>query len=85
MPSLTEAAPFGFGGIGPSPKAEEALRAYLARPIVVLLGDADTGTHNLAVSPEAMAQGSYRPARGRNASRRRRKRPRSIAGRSTGP
>jgi hypothetical protein len=69
MLSLTEAAPFGFGGISPTAKAEEALRAYLARPLVVLLGDTDTGTHSLAANPEAMAQGPYRLARGRNAFR----------------
>ncbi len=45
------------------------MRAYLAQPLVVLLGEADTGTRNLAVSPEAMAQGPYRLARGRNAFR----------------
>jgi len=69
MPSVTDAAPFGFGGVEPASYAEEALRAYLARPLIVLLGAADTGTHNLANSPEAMAQGPYRLARGRNAFR----------------
>jgi hypothetical protein len=67
MPSLTAAAPFGFLGVEPPSAAEEELRADLARPLVVLLGGADTGTHNLARSPEAMAQGPYRLARGRNA------------------
>ena len=67
MPSLTAVAPFGFGGVEPAGRAEEALRAYLARPLIVLLGQADTGTRNLAMSPEAMAQGPYRLARGRNA------------------
>jgi hypothetical protein len=67
MPSLTTAAPFGFLGVEPPSAAEEELRAYLARPLIVLLGGADTGTHNLARSPEAMAQGPYRLARGRNA------------------
>jgi dienelactone hydrolase len=66
MPSLVDAAPFGFGGLTP-PAAEKALQAYLARPLVVLLGEADTGTRHLASSPEAMAQGPYRLARGRNA------------------
>jgi dienelactone hydrolase len=67
MPSTTDAAPFGFGGIGSQDDAERALRAYLGRPITILLGQADTGTHNLAMSAEAMAQGPYRLARGRNA------------------
>lgn len=67
MPSLTEAIPFGFRGVEPAGRAEAALRSYLARPLIVLLGQADTSTHNLAMSPEAMAQGPYRLARGRNA------------------
>lgn len=56
-----DAAPFGFGGV---PGAEAAMRAYLALPITVLLGGSDTGTHNLAISPEAMAQGPNRLTRG---------------------
>jgi dienelactone hydrolase len=67
MPSTTDAAPFGFGGIGSQGDAQHALQAYLGRPVTILLGQADTGTHNLAMSPEAMAQGPYRLARGRNA------------------
>jgi len=67
MPSTTDAAPFGFGGIGSRQEAEQALQAYLGRPVTILLGQADTGTHNLAMSAEAMAQGPYRLARGRNA------------------
>ena len=69
MPSLVDAAPFGFGGVVPTAIAEEALQTYLARPLVVLLGEADTGTRHLAIGPEAMAQGPYRLARGRNAFR----------------
>lgn len=69
MPSLAEAAPFGFGGVMPTAIADEALRAYLARPLVILLGEADTGTRHLATGPEAMAQGPNRLARGRNAFR----------------
>jgi poly(3-hydroxybutyrate) depolymerase len=69
MPNVTDAAPFGFGGVEPASYAAEALRAYLAGPLIVLLGGADTGTHNLANSTQAMAQGPYRLARGRNAFR----------------
>jgi hypothetical protein len=64
LPSLREDAPYGFGKV---PQAEQALRAYLARPITVLLGGADTHTHNLSTEPEAVAQGPNRLARGRNA------------------
>jgi dienelactone hydrolase len=67
MPSTTDTAPFGFGGIAPQGDAEHALQAYLGRPVTVLLGQADTGTRHLAISAEAMAQGPYRLARGRNA------------------
>jgi poly(3-hydroxybutyrate) depolymerase len=65
MPNAETQVPFGFGGVAPNP--EEALRAYLALPIIVNLGQADTGTKTLAMSAEAMAQGPYRLARGRNA------------------
>lgn len=66
LPSATDAAPFGFGDIGTPEASEQALRAYLALPITVLLGGMDTGTHNLTVTPQAMAQGPDRLSRGRN-------------------
>ena len=65
LPSLTEAAPYGFGKIEPPAKAEQALQAYLALPIVVLLGTSDTGSHHLFSEPEAVTQGANRLARGR--------------------
>lgn len=64
MPSLGDDVPNGFGGV---PNAEQALRAYLALPLVVLLGQSDTGSRDLDQSAKAMAQGPYRLARGRNA------------------
>jgi alpha-beta hydrolase superfamily lysophospholipase len=63
LPNLSDAAPYGFGGMA---NGEHALRAYLALPIVVLLGGADTGSHNLSATREAMAQGPNRLARGHN-------------------
>ena len=63
LPSLTEKAPYGFGKV---PNAEAMMRAYLALPITVLLGGADTGRHNLSSEPEAVAQGANRLMRGRN-------------------
>ena len=63
LPSLDDAVPYGFGG---TPGAETLLRAYLARPITVLLGTDDTGTNNLSSEPEAVAQGVNRLERGRN-------------------
>lgn len=56
------APPFGFGDAPPA-----SMRAYLARPLGILLGGNDTGTKDLATAPEAMAQGPNRLARGRAA------------------
>ena len=56
----------GFGGIGTPAEAGKATRAYLARPIVVLLGGRDTGDGALAINREAVAQGDNRLMRGRN-------------------
>ncbi|HTR87559.1 MAG TPA: hypothetical protein VMI56_23950 [Reyranella sp.] len=64
MPGTDTSVPFGFAGW---PDPEKALQAYLALPILVDLGGADTGSAELDVSPPAMAQGPYRLARGRNA------------------
>lgn len=64
MPNTADDVPDGFGGV---PDADQALRAYLALPILVLLGQDDTGSRYLDVSPKAMTQGPYRLARGRNA------------------
>jgi poly(3-hydroxybutyrate) depolymerase len=63
-PSTDIAMPFGFGG---APAAEAALRGYLAQPVTVLVGTADTGAQELVVSPPAMAQGPNRYTRGLNA------------------
>lgn len=65
LPNL-EPAPYGFGGTGTPADAEKAIRAYLARPIVVLLGARDTGEGALAMNREAVAQGENRLMRGRN-------------------
>ncbi len=62
LPSTSIAAPYGFGGTAFD--TDGAVRAYLAQPITVLLGTADTGTRELAISPSAMAQGPNRHARG---------------------
>ena len=63
LPDLEAAWPFGFGGAG---LTETELRRWLARPLTILLGSADTEqTSSLNQSPEAMAQGPHRLARGR--------------------
>ena len=64
MPTVNDDVPNGFGGVA---NAEQALRTYLALPLIVLLGQDDTGSRDLDQSAKAMAQGPYRLARGRNA------------------
>lgn len=63
LPSTSAALPYGFGGVA---NAEQAMRTYLALPIVLLLGGADTDMRNLSTTKEAMAQGPDRLSRGRN-------------------
>jgi pimeloyl-ACP methyl ester carboxylesterase len=60
-PSVETAAPYGFGGV---PAADTLLRRYLAAPVTVLLGQEDTGSEDLFETPEAVAQGPTRIARG---------------------
>jgi len=62
--SLQTQAPFGFGGVFRNPEAE--LRAYLSKPVVIALGEEDTGDENLSTTQEAMAQGANRLERGKN-------------------
>ena len=64
MPSTTTAIPFGFRGLE---SADEALRRYLARPVIAALGRSDTGDASLDQSVEAKLQGANRYQRGRHA------------------
>lgn len=41
LPSLSEGAPYGFGGLGTNAEERDALRDYLALPITVYLGSED--------------------------------------------
>ena len=63
FPDFTVAWPYGLKGTG---FRREQLPPYLAGPMVVLLGDADTDPHHrhLRRSTEAMAQGKHRFERG---------------------
>ena len=61
---LDVAAPYGFQGVFSPAGGEAALRRYLALPVTVLLGGADTGSKNLATAEEAEEQGSTRLQRG---------------------
>jgi hypothetical protein len=60
--------PLGFGGLPDDLGGDEAIRRYLARPLTIFLGTADTvADDNFDVSPEAMRQGASRHERGRHA------------------
>jgi poly(3-hydroxybutyrate) depolymerase len=64
MPDLSVDFPYGLRGSGLD---EVALKASLQRPLTVLLGTADTDPNHpeLRRTPEAMAQGPHRLARGK--------------------
>ena len=63
LPTLNDAFPYGLKG---SAADGNALRAALARPLTVLLGEADIDPNSSALrhTPEADAQGLFRFARG---------------------
>ncbi|TWI29479.1 hypothetical protein [Mesorhizobium tianshanense] len=63
LPNLTVNYPNGMGGIG---MGDADLRRYFSRPLHILLGDADTDATaaDLPRTPEALAQGPHRLARG---------------------
>lgn len=65
-PSLLERAPFGFASVADIRAREAQLARYLAQPITVYLGDADTGDDRLDTSRAAQRQGGTRIERGRN-------------------
>lgn len=56
---------FGFGQLPDGLSDEAWIKKYLAAPLTLYLGTADTGLTNLDVTPQAMAQGSTRIERGR--------------------
>lgn len=58
--------PYGFGGLPDELGNDDAIRRYLAAPLTLFLGTADTGSDNLDVTPTAMKQGATRFARGHN-------------------
>lgn len=68
LPSLDVRAPFGFGGVYPEAEGKARLRDYLARPVTIYLGEADTdeNAEDLNKSARAMAQGRSRFERGMN-------------------
>lgn len=64
LPSTSEAAPYGLGGVFSPAEEEERLKAYLELPITIYLGKNDTGDKNLLKSPTAVRQGATRLERG---------------------
>ncbi len=65
-PVLNEAAPYGFGNVFSEFKAYSTMKAYLASPISIYLGQQDTGNENLVNSKAAKRQGKNRLERGQN-------------------
>jgi poly(3-hydroxybutyrate) depolymerase len=65
-PSLDIAAPYGMGRVYDGAEREEALRRYLAAPVIVMLGQKDTGSYELADDRDAEKQGGTRLERGQN-------------------
>ena len=64
MPDNTIPFPYGFGGV---PLREDELAAAFAKPVVLLLGEADVKrSSNLRMTQEADRQGMNRLERGRN-------------------
>jgi poly(3-hydroxybutyrate) depolymerase len=62
--------PLGFGGLPDGVSNDDAIRRYLARPLTLHLGSADTEADaNLDKSEPALKQGASRYERGRNAYR----------------
>jgi len=62
--------PYGFGGLPGDLGTEKNLRRFLAAPLTVMLGQADTNNTteagNFPATPEANRQGNHRLERGRN-------------------
>lgn len=57
--------PYGFGGMPEAMRGDEAMKRYLAAPLTLYLGSADTVRDEvLDVSAAADKQGPYRLARG---------------------
>ena len=65
MPTLDEAAPYGFGLL-PEAEAKQRLREYLDAPVTVYLGLEDTGDEDLTMTEAAQRQGGNRLERGRH-------------------
>ena len=67
FPSLDIAAPYGLGKVYADADGEAKLKRYLAQPLTIYLGEGDSREDDRDDSPEALAQGASRHARGVNA------------------
>lgn len=65
FPTRSMHFPLGFGGLPEALSSDARLKGYLAAPLTLYLGTADTGAANLDQTPEAMRQGATRIERGR--------------------
>jgi len=65
-PTREQDLPYGFGGVSGAMGSDEQIRRYLALPITIFLGTADTGDKNLDKSRHANMQGANRRERGLN-------------------
>jgi len=68
FPILTAQFPYGFGGLPVELQTDDELKAYLAQPLTIYLGEKDIERDEyLDVSPSADAQGRFRFERGQQA------------------
>lgn len=64
--SLESGFPYGLAGLSDGVSGEARLKAYLAAPITIYLGTADTGSKGVEMTPPAIWQGFTWLQRGRN-------------------
>lgn len=67
MPSFAERAPYGLAGLEGEANARQRLRAYLAQPLTIYIGDRDTGRRGINSSKAGGRQGDNRLERARYA------------------
>jgi pimeloyl-ACP methyl ester carboxylesterase len=68
FPTLSANFPYGFGGLPAELQTDDVLKAYLAQPLTIYLGEKDNERDEyLDVKPPADAQGAVRFERGKNA------------------
>lgn len=66
FPSRELPYPYGFDALPEPLRGDEALRRYLATPLSIYIGTADTGSERLPTGPAARQQGATRIERARH-------------------